>query len=694
MAQVYTNPNDSQPEPPPSTLPTCIDDLPYWCVWKLEQRDDKPTKVLYSPITGERAKSNDPSTFGDRMQASEALSTRKFSGLGVLIHEALDLCVIDLDHIVDEAHAFDEQAITPEVRQLINDADTYVEWSPSGTGLHLYFAGGLGNYMTRNGGRAICHAEAYSRARFMTYTGRRIAGTPNTFNDYASDLTTVLDRLGFEKRTPAQPPPDQFEWTGSGLTNDQILTVATRAANGAKVRRLLDGDIGDYPSHSEADLGLVSLLSFYTEHDDQLADLWRSSGLYRKKLDRDDYIQRTIKTARKTQQRTYDPNYNSTPKAEGKVTAGGKPLGTNDASETTEDDAIDRETLKIEIRRLTAELETAQDTIKTRESVIERERAMRKGAEARAEKFATQKSKAMQVLRNPELSLGERVTGFALALDLGARLANGEMPGDFGYNVPSIRLAEMTGQSEQTVSRHLRELSQKKKLINKRVVREAVDRVDTDGVVETGTRDRNYIDLEGGTIIDLTERLATYQRPEENDGKKRHGGHRLRCSDHPDAGTVKKWHIECAQCKKVLDQGETSQAPNNPDSDAETSGINLIPEPDVSDTSLSGIKLIPEPTTMHSDTKMTPDTTPDGSARRLTFTKNLDCWDCGQELEPGQKGFCLACAERSKQRAEREERIRRSGTRTCTECGEPTRGPTELYCEAHQRRQDEGQVSA
>lgn len=66
-------------------------------------------------------------------------------------------------------------------------------------------------------------------------------------------------------------------------------------------------------SHSEADLALCSLLAKHTDDAEQIDRLFRASGLYREKWDRDDYAERTIATALRgddgdtTQSRSNDP---------------------------------------------------------------------------------------------------------------------------------------------------------------------------------------------------------------------------------------------------------------------------------------------------------------------------------------------------------------------------------------------------
>jgi putative DNA primase/helicase len=81
----------------------------------------------------------------------------------------------------------------------------------------------------------------------------------------------------------------------SELTDDEIIRLARGATNSAKVEALWLGDVSGYPSDSEADQALISLLAFYTQDEEQLDRLYRQSKLCRQKwLDRPDYRHRTI----------------------------------------------------------------------------------------------------------------------------------------------------------------------------------------------------------------------------------------------------------------------------------------------------------------------------------------------------------------------------------------------------------------
>jgi putative DNA primase/helicase len=91
------------------------------------------------------------------------------------------------------------------------------------------------------------------------------------------------------------------------MTDEQVIEIATRAKNGAKVERLLGGDDHDYRSHFEADMALVGILACYSQDPVQLLRLWQGSGLNRPKAHRPDYVRRTIRLAIANRRFTYEP---------------------------------------------------------------------------------------------------------------------------------------------------------------------------------------------------------------------------------------------------------------------------------------------------------------------------------------------------------------------------------------------------
>ena len=95
----------------------------------------------------------------------------------------------------------------------------------------------------------------------------------------------------------------------SELTDEEVIELARGAKNAAKFEPLWSGEVSGYPSHSEADQALISLLAFYTQDEEQLDSLYRKSALCREKwLKRPDYRGRTIERALSNLTETYAPS--------------------------------------------------------------------------------------------------------------------------------------------------------------------------------------------------------------------------------------------------------------------------------------------------------------------------------------------------------------------------------------------------
>lgn len=114
-------------------------------------------------ITGRPASSTNPATWStfDQARACDV-----GDGLGFVL-AADGIACIDLDHCLDGG------VLADWARDVLNMAGpTFVEVSPSGTGLHVFGLGSVGKGFRRDG------VEAYDRGRYMTITGRRFEGSP------------------------------------------------------------------------------------------------------------------------------------------------------------------------------------------------------------------------------------------------------------------------------------------------------------------------------------------------------------------------------------------------------------------------------------------------------------------------------------------------------------------------------------
>jgi hypothetical protein len=265
-------------------------DLRQWVCWRSEERDGKPTKVPYGPLTGRRADSTDPQTWAGYQEAVSACKEHGYGGIGFVFTPEDDLCGVDLDGCLDPQTG----EMEPWAREVIEELDSYAEISPSGTGVHILVRGGLPEGRNRKGA-----FEAYDRGRYFTVTGKHLSGTPRSIESRQEELEGVVRRVFGEPSANGHGAPVTAPGRAdNGLPDAEVVQKALAASKGERFARLWAGDTSGYGSHSEADLALCGMLAFWTGGDATRMDsLFRRSGLYRKKWDREDYRDKTIAEA-------------------------------------------------------------------------------------------------------------------------------------------------------------------------------------------------------------------------------------------------------------------------------------------------------------------------------------------------------------------------------------------------------------
>jgi putative DNA primase/helicase len=157
-------------------VPEELKQRPQWVCWRYEERDDKLTKVPYTPRTLRRASSTDPTTWSSFEETAKAYQfgyddrpdveyyEPSYDGIGFVFSDDDPYCGIDLDNCRN-AETGD---VAPWAQEILDRAgDGYIEISPSGTGIHIITRGAV-----RGGGIRRGPVEMYSRGRYFTITGR------------------------------------------------------------------------------------------------------------------------------------------------------------------------------------------------------------------------------------------------------------------------------------------------------------------------------------------------------------------------------------------------------------------------------------------------------------------------------------------------------------------------------------------
>ena len=294
----------------PGSIPAALRERQQWVGWRSvppRKATAKPGKIPINPHTGAYASSTDQTTWGNLDEAIAAVSKFCLDGIGFVFTAEDPFGGIDLDHCVSG----DTGELDVWAAEIVRELDSYTEYSPSGTGVHVIVQGQL-----PDGGRKRDDVEMYDQARFFTLTGRRLAGTSAEIEKRQEQLERVHAEH-VEKRnlcsSVALKPAAHLEPSAlMGVTDQELIDKAKAARNGENFARLWDGDHSDYPSESEADLALCGMLAFWTGGDAQRIDRhFRASGLLRPKWDERrgerTYGERTIDKALSGMSSFYSP---------------------------------------------------------------------------------------------------------------------------------------------------------------------------------------------------------------------------------------------------------------------------------------------------------------------------------------------------------------------------------------------------
>lgn len=266
--------------------PETLKKAPVWALWRLEKDSkNRSTKVPYSPHYNGKASSTNPKTWGTFSQAVRKYKSRPgfYNGIAIVVSKDSGLIFIDIDHCIDSDGVLSDIAL--DIVKAFDDQ--FVEYSQSGTGVHIITKGKIPRSFknSQNG------VEIYDHARFCSLTGNILfRGEPTEKQhsiDYIFNKYKTSEKVKKAVRTEnrALNMPDQW--------------VVDHAAQHGKFMDLYQGDwSGLYGSQSEADLSLCIILAFWTDcNTDQMDRIFRSSGLYRDKWDRNDYRESTLECA-------------------------------------------------------------------------------------------------------------------------------------------------------------------------------------------------------------------------------------------------------------------------------------------------------------------------------------------------------------------------------------------------------------
>jgi len=296
------------------SLPVKVDSIPdemkalkNWVLWKYTDRKNsngeiKKTKEPYQ-VNGKKAESDNPDTWESIENVIKTLKRYpdKYNGIGFMFSKDSGIMGLDFDHIRDPVNGkWDTEAIE-EIKSL----NSYAELSPSGTGAHVICYAGIPGKHRREGPR-----EMYEAGRYFTVTGDHIEGTYNKIG-YSQGAVKALyhkwfDHRGEEEGKLGKQPENKGNKENSStekkkdMNKQELLRKASD--KGEKFTDLFFKGHQtcikkyNYPSDSEVDQALFTLLASITTDAELIKEVFKESALYRSAKG-EKYLNRSIEGA-------------------------------------------------------------------------------------------------------------------------------------------------------------------------------------------------------------------------------------------------------------------------------------------------------------------------------------------------------------------------------------------------------------
>lgn len=251
-----------------NNIPAELRALPQWVSvdMSLNEITGLPKKSPLNPrFTHTDAKVNDHRTWGT---FDEAVATGR--PIGFVFSKKDPYAVIDLDN---KPHAPATPAQLEIHNQILEGIDSYIERSISGCGYHVIVKGSVPN------GINFGNIELYSDGRMMIFTGDVVKDLP--IDDYDEAIKNMHEGLSAaQERARPQEEVELVQEDGH-MSDGDIFSMGGAADNGTKFNDLCRGDWQHYgfPSQSEADLALLSMLAFYSKDNEQCRRMFRMTAL-------------------------------------------------------------------------------------------------------------------------------------------------------------------------------------------------------------------------------------------------------------------------------------------------------------------------------------------------------------------------------------------------------------------------------
>jgi putative DNA primase/helicase len=261
-------------------IPYELQKLNQWVLWSYEEKKDGKFTKVPKQVDGKNASTIYNRTWSSFSAVRHVMEEYGFEGIGFVFNENDDFIGIDLDKCVDEKGKISEFA-----QKIINQLDSYTEFSPSGRGIHIIIRGSLPSSFDKGMRNDELGIEIYSQKRFFTFTGDR--ENENEVFDRTDEINELIEEI-FD----FSEIQDEYEYTidvNSEYDENSTSAIWERmfnSKNGEVIKKMFEGEWTTNNDHSATDLSLCNFLAFWCDKNFPMIDhMFRQTGLMRDKWD-------------------------------------------------------------------------------------------------------------------------------------------------------------------------------------------------------------------------------------------------------------------------------------------------------------------------------------------------------------------------------------------------------------------------
>jgi hypothetical protein len=272
-------------------------------------RPGKTDKFPVHPVTGVTYNAHDPVVWLSASDATRVYDPQRHAGIGFVFTTNDPFFFLDIDDALQPDNTWSLAA--QQICQFMQGC--FIEVSLSGAGLHIIGSGVPTDHRCKYKTPEL-DIDLYTEGRFVALTGYHAAGDPGHVAQPQLDwlIQNYFPPTGVTAAPEAWTDGPEPEWTGTTdddeLIKRMLLSKSANVFNNrATVQDLWNCNIDAlalaYPpqsgtnpfDHSSADAALCQHLAFWTGRDcERISRLFRRSGLYREKWEREGYARTTV----------------------------------------------------------------------------------------------------------------------------------------------------------------------------------------------------------------------------------------------------------------------------------------------------------------------------------------------------------------------------------------------------------------